>query len=165
MEVDLGELADHLIQQIGFGEFLDLGVEAELLDDVARTFGETGDVGAQVRRDLVGVVKQFGEGELAGVVELLAGHLAEHWVDVVDAALHLLVAVEHSIFGGFEHAVEAADHRERHDDLAVFGLLVVAPEEVCYRPDERGVVLDDWRVRHWLYGTWRVFGGIKSAPR
>ena len=153
VKVNLGELADHLLQQVCFGEFLDLGVEAELLDDVARTLGEPGDVGPQVRRDLVGVVEQFGERELAGVVELLAGHLAEHRVHVVDTALHLLIAVEHGVFGGFQHAVQTADHGEGHDDLAVFRLLVIAPEEVCYRPDERCVVLDDRRVRHRLYGT------------
>jgi len=132
--------------------FFDLSVEAELLDDVARTLGEPGDVRAQVRSDLVRVVEQLGERELAGVVELLAGHLAEHQVDVVDAALHLLVAVKHGVFGGFQHAVQTADHGEGHDDFAVFRLLVIASEEVCYRPDERRVVLDDRRVRHWAYG-------------
>ena len=42
--------------------------------------------------------------------------------------------------GGFEHAIEAAQHREGQDDLAVFGLLVVAAQEVGNGPDEGGEV-------------------------
>ena len=148
MEVDLGELADHLIQQVCLGELFDLCVEAELFDDVAGALGEASDVGTEVCCDLVGVVEQFGDRELAGVVELLARHLAKDRVDIVDATLHLRESVEHSVFGGFQHAVQAADHREGHDHLAVFRLLVVAPQKVGYRPDESSVILDDRRVRH-----------------
>ena len=36
VQVDLGELADHLVEQVGLVEPGDLGVEVELLDDVSR---------------------------------------------------------------------------------------------------------------------------------
>jgi hypothetical protein len=45
---------------------------------------------------------------------------------------------QHGGLGGFEHAVEAAQHGEGQDDLAVVGLLVVATEEVGDGPDEGG---------------------------
>ena len=42
----------------------------------------------------------------------------------------LLVLLQDGLLGRLEHAVQAADHRQRQDDLAVLGLLVVAAEKV-----------------------------------
>ena len=53
-----------------------------------------------------------------------------------------LCFVEHGVLGRLEHAVEAADHRQRQDHLAVLGLLVVAAQQVGHGPDEGGVVAD-----------------------
>jgi hypothetical protein len=50
---------------------------------------------------------------------------------------------EHRRLGRLEHAVEAAQHGEGQDDLAVLGLLVVAAEEVGDGPDEGGEVRVD----------------------
>jgi hypothetical protein len=41
-------------------------------------------------------------------------------------------------FRGFEDAVESAEDSERKDDLAIFGLFVIATLEIRDRPDERG---------------------------
>jgi hypothetical protein len=54
--------------------------------------------------------------------------------------LPLRLLREHLLLRGLEHAVEAPEHRERQDHLAVLGLLVVAPEKVGDAPDERGEV-------------------------
>ena len=56
--------------------------------------------------------------------------------------------LEHGLLGRLEHAVEAADHRQRQDDLAVLGLLVVAAQQVGDRPDEGGVVADALAIPH-----------------
>ena len=48
--------------------------------------------------------------------------------------------VQHGLLGGLQHAVQATEHGERQDDLAVVGLLVVAAEQVGDRPDERGKI-------------------------
>ncbi len=64
----------------------------------------------------------------------------------MDLARQLRHPVEHCLLGGLEHAVEAAQHGEGQDHLAVLGLLVVAPQQVGDRPDEYFVVLDGVRV-------------------
>ena len=64
----------------------------------------------------------------------------EHRLEVLDPAAELGVPVEHRLLGRLQHAVQAAQHGQRQDDLAVLGLLVVAPQQVGDRPDERGVV-------------------------
>jgi hypothetical protein len=52
------------------------------------------------------------------------------------------VLVEDGLLRGFEDTVEAADHGERQDHLAVLGLLVVPAEKISHAPDEGGVVPD-----------------------
>jgi hypothetical protein len=42
-----------------------------------------------------------------------------------------------ALFVGLENAVETAEDREWKDDLSVFGLLVIATEEIGDGPDER----------------------------
>src|SRR5690606_2816806 len=46
--------------------------------------------------------------------------------------------------GGFEYAVEPAEHGERQDDPAVLGLFVIAAQQIGDGPDEGGEV----RVGH-----------------
>ena len=50
--------------------------------------------------------------------------------------LPFLLLRKHSSFGGLQNAVEPTQHREWQDDLAVFGLLVVAAQKVGDRPNE-----------------------------
>lgn len=57
MQVDVGELLGHPVQQVGLGKSLDVGVEVEALEDVARRVREALDVGAEVLAD-VGLVAQ-----------------------------------------------------------------------------------------------------------
>ncbi len=52
---------------------------------------------------------------------------------------HLLPIVElrqHSRRCVFEHAIQASQHRERQDDFAIVGLLVVPAQQVGDGPDE-----------------------------
>lgn len=72
--------------------------------------------------------------------QLLSGSDLKHWRDVLDAARQFTLTREDGLLGRFEDAVEAAQHDERQDDLAVLGLLVVPPEQVGHRPNERRVV-------------------------
>ena len=48
----------------------------------------------------------------------------------------LLQLRQHGGLGGFQHAIEPPQHGERQDDLAVFGLLVVAAQQIGDGPDE-----------------------------
>ena len=81
--------------------------------------------------------------------------------------------VEDLLLGGLEHAVEAPQHGEGEDDAPVLGLLVVAPQQVGDRPDERRVVADDFAARRHvapmlvvaatMLASWKV-GGFPAAP-
>ena len=84
VEVDVGELADHLVEQIGLRQPCDLDVEVELVDDLPCAAAEPGDVAPQVPGDLAGVVEEAAEVEGRGVVEVLPGHVLQDRVDVLD---------------------------------------------------------------------------------
>ena len=64
--------------------------------------------------------------------------------------------VQHGLLGWLEDAVQAADHGQRQDHLAVLGLLVVAAEEIGDAPDEGRVVADGFAVRAGYRGRGRL---------
>ncbi len=74
VEVHLGHLGEDEIQELGAVEAADLGVEVELLDDVAGVGVEGGDPGAQVAGDLARVGEDGPQVQARGVVGLDAGH-------------------------------------------------------------------------------------------
>jgi len=118
-------------------ELLDLGLKAEVLDDLAGTLAEAGDVMLQVGGDVGGVVGELGKVEAAGVVEGLPGDVFEHRLGVGKlTALEALMPREHRGLGRLEHAVEAAEHGERQDHAAVLGGLVGAAQQIGDTPDE-----------------------------
>ena len=134
MEIDLGDLRQDEVEELRPVEPPDLGVEVELLDDVAGLVVEGGDPGPEVAGDLGRVGEDLLEGQRAGVVDLDAGDRLEDRADVLDAALEGREAGEDLLLRGLEDAVEPAQHDERQDDPPVLGLLVVAPEQVGDRP-------------------------------
>ena len=77
---------------------------------------------------MIGVVKQARHVEAIEVVELFAGHVAQHRLDVVDGALDPLVALKDIHLRRLKHAVKSAQHRQGQDHLAVLRLLVVAAQ-------------------------------------
>jgi hypothetical protein len=86
------------------------------------------------------VAHEFFQVERRGVVKKLAG-LAEQkrfGVHLGGGALSQLG--QHGNFGCFQDAIETAQHRERQDDLAIFGLLVIAAQEISDGPDEGGKI-------------------------
>ena len=117
--------------------------KSNLLEDVAGRGGEAGDVGAQVVGDGRPGRRAARRSRACEVLKNCSpGGLLQDRVDVLDLALQLRGPVEHLRLGRLQHAVEAAQHRERQDHPAVLGLLVVAPQQVGDRPDEGRVVLD-----------------------
>jgi len=119
VEVHLGHLREDEVQELGAVEATDLGVEVELLDDVAGVGVEGGDPGAQVAGDLAGVGQDGPQVQARGVVGLDAGHGLEDGAHGLDG--ESLDAGEDLGLGGLEDAVEAAEQDERQDDAAVFG--------------------------------------------
>src|ERR1022692_1328163 len=85
MEVDFGELLEQLEEAGGLIELLDLLVEGEVFEQRADLGRETVDVVEEVGRDVLGLPLEPFKVVLTGVVELLAGGLLEHLVDVAGA--------------------------------------------------------------------------------
>jgi hypothetical protein len=153
VEIDVAEFRDHLVEEASLVEPRNLGPEVELIDNIAGGHGEAADVGEEVGGHILRVIEQATEGQRRGVVELLAGDSTEDRVHVLDPPRQLCRLGEDSLLGRLEDAVEASDDRERQDDLAVLGLLVVAAEEVGHAPDKGGVVADGLALgcRGWRY--------------
>ena len=142
VKVEVAELRDDLVEQVRALQTADLRLELELRDHVPRARVESEDVAAEVLAHVRGVVEQRRERERRGVVEAVPGDLHEHRVHVLQAALELLMALQHLRLRRLEHRVEAAENGEREDDLAVLGLLVVPAQQVGDRPDEGDLLLE-----------------------
>ena len=132
-----GELLRDEIEQPALGEPVDLRVKVEALEDVAHRRRERLHVGAEVFADVVLIAHQLLQVERRRVVEELAGFPQEERLGI-QLRPSGLAASSASTAGlvGFEDAIETPQHRERQDDLAVLGLLVVAAQEVGDGPDE-----------------------------
>jgi hypothetical protein len=138
VEVHLGHLREDEVQELGAVEAADLGVEVELLDDVAGVGVEGGDPGAEVAGDLPGVGEDGPQVQARGVVGLDAGNGLEDGADGLDG--QGLGAGEDLGLGGLQDAVEPAEQDEWQDDAAVLGPLVVAAQQIGDGPDQAGVV-------------------------
>ena len=143
VQVDLGELADHQEQPVGFVQLGDLLLELEILEDLAGLGGERLDVVGQVLGDLVRVALQLLEIELAGVVERVAGDPVQDRLEVLDAAaFQRRVLLQHLRLGRLQHAVQPAQDGQRQDHPAVLRRLIRAAEQVRDRPDERNLLAE-----------------------
>ena len=140
VEVDVGELFRDEIEQAGLGQPVDLGVKLEALENVAHGGRERLHVGAQVFADVVLVAHELLQVERRGVVEKLAGLAQQERFGIHLGLLAFGQFGKHGGLGGFQHAIEPAQHGERQDDLAVFGLLVVAAQQIGDGPDEGGEI-------------------------
>ena len=127
---------------------LELVDEEELVeDDVADVARELRDVVDEVVVELAGVLAvQPVKGEVRKVVDLhvAADRTEEDHVagGVVHAVGQVRGGVKNVFLGTFQDAVEAAQHDEGQDDLAVFGPLEVAAQDLGDRPDESAQVLN-----------------------
>lgn len=160
-QVDLGELLDDEVEQVGVGQALDLQVEGVVVEDLGGFGGEAAEEVLEVLLDLLGVRVGTDRGErlLGEVVEVTAGRGTQDRVLVLARAR--LCALPHRFAGVLHHAVHAAQQRHRQDDLAVLGTLVVAAQEIGHRPDEIGQLLV--LVAHSSPSTARLPRGLYPA--
>jgi hypothetical protein len=137
LQVDVRELLGDEVEQVGLGQAVDLRRKVEVLEYVAHLGRERLDVAAQVLGDVRLVSHQLLQVEGGRVVEVLA-RLLEKERSGIEASLGpQREFMQNRLLGRLQHAVEAAEHGERENDLAVVGLLVVAAEQVRDGPDER----------------------------
>ncbi len=144
MEINIGELLGNEIEQSCFGEAINLGVELEALKDVAHGGRKCLHVSAKVFGDMILIAHELLQVEGRGVVKELVGFFEQERFGVHLGSGALGEFGQHSGLGGFEHAIQPTQHRERENDLGVIGLLVVAAQEIGNGPDEAGEV----GVRH-----------------
>ena len=116
--------------------------ELEVVEDVLDVGRETVEVGFEVGGQLLtaGAGAQVAQGEPGGVVEGLAGGLAQgrvlfHQAGGVEGGLH----GKDGLLAAFQHRIEAAQHRHRQDDVTVLAAHVqVAQHVVGDAPDVVG---------------------------
>ena len=101
---------------------------------------------------MVLVAHQLLHVERRRVVEELARLAQQERLGIQPGLLALRQLGQHGGLGGLQHAVEPPQHGERQDDLAVFGLLVVAAQQIGDGPDEGGEV----GIAHSCPGVTRV---------
>ena len=94
MEVDLGELANYLVEQVRSVQFDNLHVEVELVDDFPSARGEAGDVSPEVPGDLSWVMNAY------TVVYAARGggtDVVDTALDAADAALKAFISITNSL--------------------------------------------------------------------
>ena len=136
VQVDLGEHLGQLEKQVLFIELAHAFQELEALENVPRVRRKLADVLHHVQAHELGVGQQARQVENRGVVEGLLAFALEKDIQADPGVLALLVLGENVLFGGLQHAFQAAQEREGEDDLSVVGLLVIAPQEVGDGPEE-----------------------------
>ena len=142
VQVDLREAVEHLPENTALVEAFQLfGKEKLVEEDVADIAGELGDVVDQVVVQLTRVLSlQAFEGEGTEVVDIdvLAGSGEQDHVPgrVIHGVGQPPGRFEDILLGRIKEAIETAQHDERQNDLAIFGPLEIAAQNLRDRPDE-----------------------------
>ena len=84
VEVDFAKPRDHEEQAVALIELADFLLEAKIFDDVAGLGGEALDVTGQVCGNIVRVILEFLESQLARVVKRVASGTVQHGLDVLE---------------------------------------------------------------------------------
>jgi hypothetical protein len=141
VEVDLCELLDDHVENLGFGHLVDLIGQAEAHERVTGVRGEAADVGVDVAADVVLVSEERTERELRRVPERLAGKVAEHVGGGVPLVRSKLCGLgDDFVLCRFQHTVESSKDTERQDHVLVLVALVVVAKGLLHRPDERDLL-------------------------
>jgi hypothetical protein len=140
VQVHLGEALHHQVEDVGLVQARHLLGELEALDeDLPHVVAEGAQVGVEVLGDVVRVVQQAAEVEAGGVVEVGPADAAQDGGGLLDAAAREPIVLLHDrVPGVLQHAVQAPQHGEGQDDLAVVVLLEVAAQQVGDGPQEAG---------------------------
>jgi hypothetical protein len=138
VEIDLGEPLGDEVEQLVFGQPVDLGEEIEPLENIADRGREALNVCVEILGNVVLITHELAHIERGHIGEALPRLAQDERLRVQPGLLLLDVFGEHRSLGRLQDAVQAAQHGERQDDLAVVGLLIVTAEEIGDRPDEGG---------------------------
>ena len=139
-EVGAGEALDDGIEDVGGIQPVDEFLELEVVEDFLGLGAEALDVVHQVLAGLG--LRQRGQAQRGGVVELEAGGVLQHPVArALGLALGLGGDLQDLVPRRLQHALEAPQDGKGQDHPAVLGLLERAAEEVCHAPEERREVI------------------------
>ena len=138
-QIDRGELLDDLIEQVFLRHTGDLLIEGKPLHDFPDVLREAVDVGVKIRRKLVRIIEELGQIQLGEVVQWPPGDFLQQAADDgFRFRLDLRMLGKDAGLGRREQAVEAPQHRQWQDDLAVLVPLIWPAEQVADAPDEVG---------------------------
>lgn len=91
--------------------------------------------------DVVLVAQQFSHVQRRRVEEVLARFLQQERLGVNSGRLTFHFLLQDRFLRRFQNAIQPPQNGKRKNDATVFGLLVIAAQQVRDRPNERGEVL------------------------
>ena len=138
VHVDAREPLRDQIEQLVLVKPLDRPAELEVLKDGTHIRREALDVAVEVGADIVLVAHELAHVERRDVVEVETGLALDEGLEGDLGRLLGGELLEGGLFGWGEHAVQAAQDREREDHATVLALLEVTPQEVGDGPDQGG---------------------------
>ncbi len=148
VDVRREEFLDQGAEGVGLGQPRDLVAELEVIEDLLHIGRETVEVGHEIGLELLlaGARAQVAQGEPRGVVEGLAGGLAQGLVLLDDTgAVECGLHVEDGLLGRLQHRVQAAQYGHGQDHVTVLAADVNVAEHVV--GDAPGEVGDPVELR------------------
>ena len=104
-EIDVGEVADNLVKQVGIFQQIDAGGEVEVLEHLECLTGKAPHIGIQVVANLL--LAKVVEGELGGVVEALPSGIEQQLMaGQLGHGLGALCGGQHLVTGRGQHALK-----------------------------------------------------------
>ena len=131
VQIEFRERLHHGQKTIVLVHLVDLLIKVQAADDVLDICREALDVCLKVSGQVVGVIDQFCQVKLAGVVELEAGQTVHCLCRIVRICLEHLYDL---CLGGSQGALKAADNNHRNDNILVLVALVCTAQLICDRP-------------------------------
>jgi len=119
VQINIFEALDHQKEQPGLIQLGDGVAQVKLFNHLTHIIAEAVDIGLQIGRQVGGVIGQALKGKGRGIVENKARSLAQHGVKIGQFTLVSGMGLQHSGLGRLQHAVNAAQHRERQDDILI----------------------------------------------
>ena len=115
-QIQFREGFDRIEQATAFIHLLDMGFHVEVIQNILNVIGKTLNVCLEVFRNVVGIVAQLLQSELADIIELIAGKPIHSLSRVIRV---LIVFCYNSSLSLCQSALKTADNRHRDNNITI----------------------------------------------
>ena len=127
----------HDVENILLCHRSDMTVKLKLFDDLLYIRRKSVQIIAEVRFNIVGIVKQTLKGVFACIIELISRNVAEQNI-AHGQFFYLLIFCEYRIFCIRKNAIKTTNNRKRQNNLSIFVGFINSRQFICYRPNQIG---------------------------